>query len=87
MNTNYKFALARIKKEYVEQEKVKPFSKYIVLYRAIKQCVLKNELPYNWLLPSTRVLAQELNLSRTTNCIFTIVWGHLNSSHGLSPQP
>jgi GntR family transcriptional regulator/MocR family aminotransferase len=66
MNTSYKFTIERIKKEYGKQEKVKPYNKYIVLYRAVKQCILKNELPNNWLLPSTRVLAQELNLSRTT---------------------
>jgi GntR family transcriptional regulator/MocR family aminotransferase len=66
MNTNFRFAIDRIKKEYTKQENVKPFNKYIVLYRAIKECILKKELPNNWLLPSTRMLAQELNLSRTT---------------------
>jgi GntR family transcriptional regulator/MocR family aminotransferase len=66
MNTNYKFVIERIKNECLIQEKVKPFNKYIVLYRAIKQCILKKELPNNWSLPSTRVLAHELNLSRTT---------------------
>jgi GntR family transcriptional regulator/MocR family aminotransferase len=66
MNTNYKFALDRIKKEFLRQENIKPTNKYIVLYRAIKQCILNIELPNNWLLPSTRVLAQEMKLSRTT---------------------
>ena len=66
MNTNYKFAINRIQKEYLNQEKIKPFNKYIVLYRSIKQCILTNELPHDWLLPSTRILAQELEISRTT---------------------
>ncbi|ULC59572.1 PLP-dependent aminotransferase family protein [Flaviramulus sp. BrNp1-15] len=66
MNTNYKFVISRIEKEYNIQKKIKPFNKYIVLYRAIKTCVLNNEIPHDWLLPSTRVLAQELKLSRTT---------------------
>jgi GntR family transcriptional regulator/MocR family aminotransferase len=66
MNTNYKFALDRIKKEYLKQENIKPTNKYVVLYRAIKQCILNVELPNHWLLPSTRVLAQEMQLSRTT---------------------
>ena len=66
MNTNFRFTIDRIKKEYTKQENVKPFNKYIVLYRAVKECILKKELPNNWLLPSTRMLAQELNLSRTT---------------------
>jgi len=66
MNTNYKFAINRIQKEYLNQEKIKPFNKYVVLYRSIKQCILTNELPHDWLLPSTRILAQELEISRTT---------------------
>ena len=66
MNTNYKFAINRIHKEYLNQEKIKPFNKYVVLYRSIKQCILNNELPHDWLLPSTRILAQELEISRTT---------------------
>ena len=66
MNTNYKFAINRIQKEYLNQEKIKPFNKYVVLYRSIKQCILNNELPHDWLLPSTRILAQELEISRTT---------------------
>ena len=66
MNTNYKFAINRIHKEYLNQEKFKPYTKYVVLYRSIKQCILNHELPHNWLLPSTRILAQELDLSRTT---------------------
>ena len=66
MNTNYKFAINRIHKEYLNQEKFKPYTKYVVLYRSIKQCILNHELPHDWLLPSTRILAKELDLSRTT---------------------
>lgn len=66
MNTSYKFAINRIHKEYFNQEKFKPYTKYVVLYRSIKQCILNHELPHDWLLPSTRILAQELDLSRTT---------------------
>ncbi len=66
MNTNYKFVIERIKKEYSNQEKHEPFNKYIVLYRSIKECILNKEIPHDWLLPSTRVLAQQLGLSRTT---------------------
>jgi len=66
MNTNYKFAIQRIHQEYDLQKQRKPFNKYIVLYRAIKQCILNIELPHDWMLPSTRILAEELGLSRTT---------------------
>lgn len=66
MNTNYKFAISRIKEAYQIQKEIKPFEKYIVLYRTIKQCILNNDLPHKWVLPSTRVLAEELNFSRTT---------------------
>ena len=66
MNTNFKFAVSRIRKEYQLQKKLKPFNKYIVLYRAIKACIVQMELPHAWVLPPTRFLAEELNLSRTT---------------------
>lgn len=66
MNTNHKFAILRIQNEYNIQKKSKPFSKYIAIYRAMKNCIHKIELPDDWLLPSTRVLAEELHLSRTT---------------------
>jgi GntR family transcriptional regulator/MocR family aminotransferase len=64
MNTNYKFAIERISKELTSQDQQK--NKYIMLYQAIKQCILKVELPNHWKLPSTRILADELGLSRTT---------------------
>ena len=66
MNTNYKFVINRVKESYTKQEAVEPTNKYILLYRAIKHCIITIELPNNWLLPSTRVLALELKLSRTT---------------------
>jgi GntR family transcriptional regulator/MocR family aminotransferase len=66
MNTNHKFAINRVQKEYEIQKKIKPFNKYIVVYRAIKKCILNTELPNDWIIPSTRVLADELNVSRTT---------------------
>jgi GntR family transcriptional regulator / MocR family aminotransferase len=64
MNTNHKFALDRIRKEYEKSnfEKIK----YIKLHKAIKQCILNIELPNGWLLPSTRILADELKISRTS---------------------
>lgn len=64
MNTNYKFAIDRISKELEIQSNQK--NKYIALYLAIKQCILKAELPNHWKLPSTRILAEELQFSRTT---------------------
>ncbi|UOB16480.1 PLP-dependent aminotransferase family protein [Abyssalbus ytuae] len=66
MNTSYKFAIQRILTEYLSQQQKKPHNKYIVLYRAIKKCIHNLELPHDWLLPSTRILAGELDLSRTT---------------------
>ncbi|MDY0781424.1 PLP-dependent aminotransferase family protein [Tenacibaculum sp. IB213877] len=66
MNTNNKFVIERIQKAFNIQKKIKPQNKYIVLYRSIKQCIVDVELPHNWLLPATRILAEELDLSRTT---------------------
>ncbi|WP_338408999.1 PLP-dependent aminotransferase family protein [uncultured Flavobacterium sp.] len=66
MNTNHDFAIHRIQKEYERQKNIKPFNKYIVIYRAMKTCIENNEFPNDWLLPSTRILANELLLSRTT---------------------
>mgnify|MGYP006159053453 CR=1 FL=1 len=64
MNTNHKFAIERIQIAYKKQpiEKIK----YIVLYKTIKQCIVNIELPNGWLLPSTRLLSQELQISRTS---------------------
>lgn len=66
MNTNFKFAIDKIKEEYSSQLLIKPTNKYIVLYRAIKNGILNKDLPHEWLLPSTRLLSEELLLSRTT---------------------
>ena len=66
MNTNHAFAIQRIQKEYLLQAQQKPLNKYIVLYRAIKQCIINIELPHDWQIPSTRILSEKLNLSRTT---------------------
>lgn len=66
MNTNFKFAIDRIKDTFDNQLHIKPSNKYIVLYRSIKQCIVNKDLPHDWLLPSTRVLAEELDVSRTT---------------------
>jgi GntR family transcriptional regulator/MocR family aminotransferase len=66
MNTNYSFAVQRIQLSYIHQLKQEKASKYIHLYEAIKKCIKDVELPHNWVLPSTRILAQELKVSRTT---------------------
>jgi GntR family transcriptional regulator/MocR family aminotransferase len=66
MNTNYEFATQRIHRAFVQQNKLDHGNKYIVLYKAIKSCIQKQELPHNWVIPSTRSLAESLQLSRTT---------------------
>ncbi|WP_274474852.1 MocR-like pyridoxine biosynthesis transcription factor PdxR [Mangrovimonas aestuarii] len=66
MNTKNKFAVERIQNEYLYQVKQYPNNKYVMLYRSIKQCILNTELPNDWVLPSTRILSEELDLSRTT---------------------
>lgn len=65
MSTNHAFAIDRIKKEY-QQQQIQHRIKYIILYNAIKHCILKVELPHGWQLPSTRYLAAQLSLSRTS---------------------
>ena len=66
MNTNHAFAIDRISSSFMKQNKKKVKNKYIVLYNAIKECIVKVELPHQWVLPATRILAEEMNLSRTT---------------------
>jgi GntR family transcriptional regulator/MocR family aminotransferase len=66
MNTSYKYSIDKIKNYYSQKKQGENIPKYIILYNAIKHCILKIELPNNWLLPSTRLLAKELNISRTT---------------------
>lgn len=65
MNANLKFTIDLINR-YLDKVKNKDISKYTKLYSAIKYCILNIELPHDWRLPATRVLAQELNFSRTT---------------------
>lgn len=66
MNTNYEFATQRIRHTFLQQIKLNAGNKYIALYKAIKNCIQKQELPHNWVIPSTRSLADSLELSRTT---------------------
>jgi GntR family transcriptional regulator/MocR family aminotransferase len=66
MNTNFRFSIDIIKKSLENQQKESKKNKYILLYLAIKDCIEQVELPDNWLLPATRVLAEELAISRTT---------------------
>ena len=66
MNTNSSFALERILEAYQEEEIQSGKYRYLAVYRAIKRCIDKKEIPENWLLPSSRVLAERLGLSRTT---------------------
>ena len=66
MNTNYKFAIDKIQEAYDKQSQKETLNKYITLYKSIKACILNKDLPHNWLLPSTRVLAREMQFSRTT---------------------
>jgi len=66
MNTNYKFTVERIRKSLKDESSKVKTNKYIQLYKAIKKCILNVELPHNWVLPSTRYLAEELGFSRTT---------------------
>lgn len=66
MDTNYKFTIERIKTSLQNVKKNKKGNKYMLLYRAIKNCIQTIELPHNWSLPSTRFLSDELKISRTT---------------------
>jgi GntR family transcriptional regulator/MocR family aminotransferase len=66
MNTNHVFAFNRIKSSFEKHNKKRLKKKYIALYHAIKDCIHNVELPHLWILPSTRTLAIEMNLSRTT---------------------
>lgn len=66
MNTNHFFAIDRILFQYTILSKKESSNKYVDLYWAIKNCILKHELPHGWVLPSTRVLCEALSVSRTT---------------------
>jgi GntR family transcriptional regulator/MocR family aminotransferase len=67
MNTNSSFAIERISVAFDSRPSLDDAgNKYIRLYRAIKDCIENQELPVNWVVPSTRQLANALVLSRTT---------------------
>lgn len=67
MNTNSSFAIERIAAAFEAPTIAdEAGNKYIRLYRAIKSCIENQELPVNWVVPSTRQLADALALSRTT---------------------
>ncbi len=68
MKTNNKFALERIVHNFQQflDKSEQHGSKYVLLYTAIKSCILEMELPFGWTIPSSRVLSQRLDLSRTT---------------------
>ncbi len=66
MNTNIAVIINRIKISYKRQKANNTSHKYIILYHAIKKCIINLELPENVNLPSTRILAEDMKLSRTT---------------------
>ena len=66
MDTNHIFAIATIDSSFKKESNKNGKKKYITLYNSIKKCITKLELPHLWIVPSTRLLAQELSISRTT---------------------
>lgn len=66
MPPNFSFALQKIHTAFKQTHHSGTYSKYKGLYLAIKACIINQEIPHNWLLPSTRDLSRELKLSRTT---------------------
>ncbi len=66
MKNNSLFALERIRVAWQQAAALPQTPKYLALYKAIKNCVLNHELPNNWGLPSSRILAKELAISRAT---------------------
>lgn len=66
MHTNLNFALKLISEAYKNEAGNGSKFRYLDLYRAIKSCIAQQEIPLKWRLPSTRQLADCLNLSRTT---------------------
>ena len=65
MNANLKFTVSQIESEFLIIKNSET-NKYSKLYLAIKNCIINSILPDNWQLPATRLLAEELQLSRTT---------------------
>jgi GntR family transcriptional regulator / MocR family aminotransferase len=66
MHTNLSFAIGRIRAEIQNLDQGIAELRYLLVYKAIKNCIQRNELPENWMIPSTRSLAMALQLSRTT---------------------
>lgn len=66
MNTSSDFVLPLIEKVYRKESQNNGKFRYLDLYRAIKSCIEQQDIPYNWQLPSTRVLSKYLSMSRTT---------------------
>lgn len=66
MPPNFSFALQKIHTAFKQTRDSGIHSKFKGLYLAIKACIIEQEIPHNWLLPSTRDLSRELKLSRTT---------------------
>ena len=66
MNANFLFSYKQITAELLKVSSKELHPKYILLYKAIKNCILNKVLPHHWTMPSTRELAKELAYSRTT---------------------
>ena len=66
MHTNFQFSIQHIKEALKNKKNGGSEKKYEALYNAIKSCILKKHLPNNSILPTSRLLATELNLSRST---------------------
>lgn len=66
MHTSLNFALQLICEAYAKAGSSGSKFRYLDLYRAVKSCIAQQEIPPNWRLPSTRVLAEKLGISRTT---------------------
>jgi GntR family transcriptional regulator/MocR family aminotransferase len=66
MHTNHKVHMSRIKEAMTIDSADYGATKYEKIYLAIKQCILTRMLPNATLLPTTRMLAQDLGYSRST---------------------
>lgn len=64
MKGPHNFVVEKILKEF--SGKSEEINKYIRIYLIIKQFITSLEFPNEWLLPTTRQLADELKVSRTT---------------------
>jgi GntR family transcriptional regulator/MocR family aminotransferase len=66
MNTDFSYALENIRTALKRQQSLQQKSKFKQLYRAIKWGIIEGAYPKDWAIPSTRKLAEELGISRTT---------------------